>query len=65
MSITYIRPRSMHRLRTVRHIATGRTIPGMRSCPSRLHPQRQLLDQARMVVGYAHMQIHEQQRRHH
>jgi len=47
----------------MRHIATGRTIPGMRSCPSRLQPQRQIEDQARMVTGYAQVQVREQQRR--
>ena len=56
------RPRPAQRVRTVRHIATSQTIPGMRACPSRLHPQRQLQDQARMIVGYAQMQIRDQQR---
>jgi len=50
-------------IRTMRHIATGQTVPGMRSCPSRLHPQRQIQDQARMMTGYAQIQIREQQRR--
>ncbi|MEO0755544.1 MAG: hypothetical protein AAFY78_01580 [Cyanobacteria bacterium J06648_16] len=61
--MTSPRPRSAQRIRTMRHIATGRTIPGMRSCPSRLQPQRQIEDQARMVTGYAQVQVREQQRR--
>ena len=57
------RPRFTQRVRTLRHVATSQTIPGLRSCPSRLRPQRQIQDQARMVAGYAQMQIREQQRR--
>ncbi|MEO1590976.1 MAG: hypothetical protein AAFU71_06760 [Cyanobacteria bacterium J06632_22] len=59
----YSRPRSTQGIRTLRHIATGQTIPGMRSCPSHARPQRQIQDQARMISGYAQMQIREQQRR--
>ena len=55
--------RSTQRVRSVRHIATSQTIPGMRSCPSRRYPLQQLQDQARMVTGYAQVQIREQQRR--
>lgn len=41
-------------IRTMKHIATSRTIPSFRSCPN-LNRANQgiILDQGRMMLGYA------------
>lgn len=46
----------MIKVRTMKHIATSRTIPSFRSCRSINHANHGLiLDQGRMMMGYAQM----------
>lgn len=42
-------------LRTMKQIPTYRTIPGCRSCPSLSSNHGIILDQGRMVEGYAQL----------
>ncbi|MGD1909246.1 MAG: hypothetical protein ACFB0C_25105 [Leptolyngbyaceae cyanobacterium] len=52
-------------IRTMKHVATSRTIPSFRSCPSLdLSNPSALIDQGRMVTGYAQMMAQETRRQH-
>ncbi len=50
-------------LRTMQHVATSRTIPSFRSCPSLdLGNPSPLIDQGRMMSGYAQVMAQETRR---
>lgn len=50
-------------IRTMKHVATSRTIPSFRSCPSLdLSNPSALIDQGRMITGYAQIMAHETRR---
>jgi 5-formyltetrahydrofolate cyclo-ligase len=49
-------------IRTMKQIATSRSIPSFRSTGSCSRLQRTAIDQGRRVAGYAHMQDEETRR---
>ncbi|MBD0334168.1 MAG: hypothetical protein ICV62_01650 [Cyanobacteria bacterium Co-bin13] len=50
-------------VRTMKHVATSRTIPSFRSCRTvSSTPASLIQDQGRMVAGYAQMLVHDSQR---
>lgn len=50
-------------IRTMQHVATSRTIPSFRSCPSLdLSNPSALIDQGRMMTGYAQVMAQETRR---
>lgn len=50
-------------IRTMQHVATSRTIPSFRSCPSLdLSNPSPLIDQGRMLTGYAQVMAQETRR---
>ena len=54
----------MIKVRTIKHIASSRTIPSFRSCRTLSKtPQASILDQGRMVLGYAQILANDSHRK--
>lgn len=51
-------------VRTIKHIATSRTIPGFRSCRTQSRSYHSIIqDQGRMMMGYAQVLSSDAQRK--